>query len=87
MYEIFFTEDAETLLAKLDKVVAQRILKKLRWLAENFDAITPESLTAQLQGFYKLRVGDYRVLYWVEAKNRQIIIHLIGHRRTIYKQK
>ena len=58
-----FTSNAEADLARLDVPVVQRVLKRLRWLAENFEAITPEALTGQWQGVFKLRVGDYRVLY------------------------
>lgn len=62
MYRVEFTAGAETDLARLDKPIAQRVLKRLRWLAENFELITPETLTGQWQGVFKLRVGDYRVL-------------------------
>ena len=63
MYEVEFTADAEAYLDRLSKSVAQRILKKIRWLAENFEVITPEPLTGEWKGLFKLRVGDYRVLY------------------------
>ena len=88
MYEVEFTPEAETDLARLSKTVTQRILKKLRWLAENFEAITPEPLTGQWKGLFKLRVGDYRVLYtFNEVKRRVIIVHLVKHRREVYKAK
>ena len=45
MYEVEFTSEAEADLDRLSKSVAQRILKKIRWLAENFEVITPEPLT------------------------------------------
>jgi len=35
MYEVEFTPDAETDLARLDVPVAQRVRKRLHWLAEN----------------------------------------------------
>jgi mRNA interferase RelE/StbE len=41
-----------------------------------------EPLRHQLKGFWKLRVGDYRVIYRVE--NRIAWIVAIGHRRTVY---
>ncbi|MCS7016815.1 MAG: type II toxin-antitoxin system RelE/ParE family toxin [Gemmatales bacterium] len=71
MFQVEFTSGAETDLARLDKPVAQRVLRKLRWLAENFEAITPETLTGQWQGIFKLRVGDYRVLYTCIGKSRR----------------
>lgn len=63
MYAVEFTLEAEDDLSRLSKAVAQRILKKIRWLAENFAAVTPEPLTGSFKGLYKLRIGDYRVLY------------------------
>jgi mRNA interferase RelE/StbE len=63
MFQVEFTAAAESDLARLDKSMAQRVLKKIRWLAENFEVITPEVLTGPWQGVFKLRVSDYRVLY------------------------
>jgi len=82
---VVFTSQAEENLAKLDKQIAQRILKKIRWLVENVGTITPEPLTGQFQGVYKLRVGDYRVLYTLEDEQNLIVIRLIKHRREVYK--
>ncbi|MCA9917618.1 MAG: type II toxin-antitoxin system RelE/ParE family toxin [Anaerolineales bacterium] len=85
MPPVVFTSQAEENLAKLDKQIAQRILKKIRWLVENVGTITPEPLTGQFQGVYKLRVGDYRVLYTLEDEQDLIVIRLIKHRREVYK--
>lgn len=87
MYHVKFSPDAETDLADLSKSIAQRILKKIRWLAENFDVITPEPLTGQWKGFFKLRVGDYRILYTFNTIAQTITIHIIKHRREVYKTK
>ena len=35
---------------------------------------------------FKLRVGDYRVLYEFEVKQGRIYLHYVGHRRDIYKR-
>jgi mRNA interferase RelE/StbE len=82
---VVFISQSEENLAKLDKQIAQRILKKIRWLAENLETLTPEPLTGQFQGVYKLRVGDYRVLYTLEDDQNLIVIRLIKHRREVYK--
>jgi mRNA-degrading endonuclease RelE of RelBE toxin-antitoxin system len=47
MFQVEFTVAAQNDLARLDKPIAQRVLKKLHWLAENFEAVTPEALTGQ----------------------------------------
>lgn len=72
-------------LRRLDKPVAQRIVQRINWLAENFGDIRRERLTGDLADFYKLRVGAYRVLYQVIEEERLIMIHQIGHRRDIYR--
>ena len=87
MYEITLTEDAENDLTRLPKQIAQRIFKKLRWLAEHFNIVLPDSLTGQLQGFYKLRVGDYRVIYDFDDDEKIITVYVIKHRRDVYKMK
>lgn len=88
MYEVEFTSEAEDDLAGLSKSIAQQVLKKLRWLAENFEIITPEPLTGQWQGLFKLRTGDYRVLYTFSSAERNVIIvHLVKHRREVYRLK
>ena len=85
MYQVVFTPDAEADLARLDTPVAQRVLKKLRWLAQNLDVITPEGLTGQWQGVFKLRVGDYRVLYTFDRTQQKVVVHFVRHRREVYK--
>lgn len=87
MYEVNFTSEAEDDLARLSKPIAQQVFKKVRWLAENFEQVTPEPLTGQWQGFFKLRVGDYRVVYTFSQAERRIIVHLVKHRREVYKMK
>lgn len=88
IYQIEFTEAAASDLTKIDKPVAQRILKKIQWLSKNLDNINPEPLTGDLQGTYKLRVGDYRVVYTFErGKLKVFLIHMIDHRREIYKPR
>ena len=85
MYHVEFTPTAAEDLARLNKPIAQRILSKIRWLAENFPALTPKPLTGQWAGVYKLRVGDYRVLYTFDNTETSITVHFVRHRRKVYK--
>lgn len=85
MYHVEFTPSAEVDLFSLDRAIAQRVLKKLRWLAENINLIKPESLTGHWKGMFKLRLGSYRILYTVKQDEKKIIVHLVRHRREVYK--
>ncbi|WP_041334214.1 type II toxin-antitoxin system RelE family toxin [Roseiflexus sp. RS-1] len=87
MAQVEFTESAQSDLARLDKPIAQRVLKKLRWLAENLEVVTPEALIGQWQGVFKLRVGDYRVLYTSDLEKQKIIVRFVRHRREVYKSR
>lgn len=60
-----FGIEAITDLEQLNRVIAQRILDKIKWLAENFNNITPQVLTDDRKGFFKLKVGVYRVIYTI----------------------
>ena len=83
-YKIELRPEAIHDLESLDTSVVDRILKKLNWLKENFEIITPVPLKGELKGLFKLRVGDYRILYTHNKKQKLISVHLIGHRRDIY---
>ena len=82
MAKIEWNEDAIKDLAKLDKPVAERILKKIDWLSNNFEKIIPEPLIGQFKGTFKLRIGDWRVVYTIQGQI--LVIQFIGHRRDIY---
>ena len=85
MYRIRILDPATRELARLDKPVARRILKRICWLSTNLDSIKPEALAGDLTGLYKLRVGDYRVVFEIVHAEQCILIHAIGHRREIYR--
>jgi mRNA interferase RelE/StbE len=38
-----------------------------------------------LSGLYKLRAGDWRIIYEAEHADKVIFVHRIGHRREIYR--
>ncbi|MCI5224769.1 MAG: type II toxin-antitoxin system RelE/ParE family toxin [Candidatus Electrothrix sp. AR4] len=87
MHQVDFTPTAANDLKRLNKPVAQRVFSKIRWLSENFSSLSPVSLTGQWSGVYKLRVGDYRVLYTFSKEKESITIHFVRHRREVYKMK
>jgi mRNA interferase RelE/StbE len=87
MFRAEITGDAERALEQLDKQVAERLRKCLKWLEENFERITPEPLSGTLRDLYKFRVGDYRVLYEILREDEVLLIHRVRHRREVYNEK
>ncbi len=87
MYRVRILDAAARELARLDKTVGRRIVERIRWLAANLDTLRPEPLTGELSALYKLRVGRYRVLYEILHEERTVVIHVIGHRRDVYRRR
>lgn len=87
IYDIRLLESAVRDLAQLDRAVARRILNRLEWFSAHLAELKPEPLTGDLMGFYKLRVGDYRVIYTLLESEYLLVVHAIGHRREIYRQR
>jgi mRNA interferase RelE/StbE len=75
-------------LEKLDKPIAARILRFLRERVEKLD--DPRQIGARLQGtlsgFWKYRVGDYRLICSLENERLVVLVLRIGHRKEVYKQ-
>jgi len=84
-YTVQYDAQAVAELKKLPPKLGKRIIKKINWLAENFEQVNLFPLSGNLSGFHKLRVGDYRVIYSLDQNSKTIIIEKVGHRREIYK--
>lgn len=83
---IEFHPEAKKNLIKLDRPTRRRIIAKLEWLLEHFEEISPEVLTAEFKNFYKLRTGDWRIVYKINWSNQIIIVCYINKRDKIYKR-
>ena len=84
MYQVTFVPRVERDLKQLDRFIRLRILRKIEWLAENLESLSPKALAGQWRGMYKLRVGDYRVIYTLDPTDELLIVHAVGHRSEIY---
>lgn len=84
-YEVVLLHSAEQDVAKLDRAIAERIFAKIAWMARNFDNLAPEAHSGELRGLFKLRVGNYRVVYSVASAERLIVIHAVSHRKDVYQ--
>lgn len=82
MYVVILAKTVEKQLDKLPNDVAARILKKLTTLELN----PRSSDTKKLKGCnaYRVRVGDYRVIYEIHDRQLLVIVIQVGHRRDIY---
>jgi mRNA interferase RelE/StbE len=78
-----YTKEFETLFQRLPPHVRTRILAKIRELGRRLTDFSHERL--QGRGEFKLRVGDYRVIYEFDASLNEIYLITVGHRREVYR--
>jgi mRNA interferase RelE/StbE len=88
-YRVEVSSRADSQLAKLDPIIGANIERKIIWLAENASAIVHRRLVGMpddLAGLCKLRVSDWRILYWVYHSEQIIRIYRIQHRSEVYRK-
>lgn len=81
MFKLEWKESAIKDTKKLEKNISFRIYKKVNELKNGFQLQDIKRLKGSDE--FRLRVGDYRILFSVEGN--VIIIWKVGHRRNIYK--
>ena len=82
-YKVIFTKSVKKDFRKISKVDVSKILNEIAFLAKN-----PRSFkTKKLKGekLYRLRVGNYRVIYDIKDNLMLIFVVKLGHRSDIYR--
>ena len=82
--KILFVKSAEKEILNLNKTLGQRIFQKIGLLAN--DPYGQNSQKLEGNKGYRIRIGDYRVVYAIDKENKTILIIKIGHRREIYRK-
>lgn len=83
-YSIIITKQAKRDIDTLETPVRQRLGKKLQETTNLKDLRTvAKKLQGSLGGDYRLRVGDYRVLF--DLHDQTLVILRVQHRKDVYK--
>jgi mRNA interferase RelE/StbE len=82
-YSIFIEKSAQKDLAKIPRKDQNRIIKSIEELSRNPRPAQSKKLTGR--DAWRIRVGDYRVIYEIYDIRLLILIVVIGHRKDIYK--
>lgn len=84
MYKVDVGPKAGKFIRKQDKPIQQQIIRKLRELEKD---PRPHDCK-QLQGktdLYRVRTGDYRIIYTIKDNQLLVLVVQIGHRRDVYR--
>ena len=83
MFNISYSNRSKKFLNKADKVLVNRLIEKIEKLREN--PIIHDTKTVEgSKGLFRVRVGDYRILYEVDYRNNLIGIIKIDKRPRVY---
>jgi mRNA interferase RelE/StbE len=87
-YRVEVGPKARAQLSELDATVGAAVERRIIWLAQNAAVMIHRRLVGMpedLAGLCKLRVGDWRILYWVYQKEEIVRIYRIQHRSEVYR--
>ena len=82
-YEVTLKRSAEDELEVLRGSLFERIKRKLLSLESNPRPVGVQKLHGQ--HIYRVRVGDYRILYVIDDASKRVEITDIAHRREVYR--
>jgi mRNA interferase RelE/StbE len=83
-YSVTFARSARKELEKLHPSIARRIIHRIEALA----TIPRSSGAIKLQGhknLWRIRIGDYRVIYSIDDAARNIDVAVVRHRSDVYR--
>ena len=85
MYKVELAREAEKFIRNQNKPLQAKLVAVLRKLAENPRPAKATKLKG-LDELYRVRVGNYRIVYTIEDQKLLILIVRIAHRKDVYKR-
>lgn len=85
-FKIYWKGSSEHDLKRIDKQYITKILNIIESLADNPYPVKSRKLQGS-ESSYRIRIGDYRVIYQIDTKKKVIIIYHIRHRKEVYKRQ
>jgi mRNA interferase RelE/StbE len=82
-FRVEVRHSAEKELGRLSAQAQQRIAVGLLGLTEQ--PLPPNVKKLKGSDGYRIRIGDYRVLYTIDTEKREVSVFAIGHRKDVYR--
>ncbi|PKN52322.1 MAG: type II toxin-antitoxin system mRNA interferase toxin, RelE/StbE family [Deltaproteobacteria bacterium HGW-Deltaproteobacteria-13] len=82
-YKIYFRESVEKDFRLIPKKDLQKILLRIKALAKDPRPPGHEKLTGQER--YRVRQGQYRIIYSIQDKELTVWVVKVGHRKDVYR--
>ena len=85
LFKINWKSSSERDLRKIDKKYIPRIVDAIESLANNPFPSQSKKLKDSESSF-RLRIGDYRIIYQVDSEKKEIIVYHLRHRKDAYRR-
>ncbi len=83
-YEIIVSKTAEKALLKIPKKDQVKVISAISELATHPFSARCKKVQGE-ENTFRIRIGDYRVIYEIEGRKLLVLVLKIGHRKEIYK--
>ncbi len=83
-YRVLWNRKALESLKELDKPLRKRIFDKVNDYVSKDPVNIGKPLKGEMSGFWRYRLGDYRIIYTVDLEKQIVTVLEAGHRKDIY---
>jgi len=83
VYEVLLERRAERDLKKVSQETFYRIIPKIKALSENPKPAGCRKITGS-KNDWRIRIGDYRIIYEIDEKEKAVKVMRVRHRREVY---
>lgn len=85
MFDVGYSNQAKRFLNKADKILLKRLINKIETLKEKPVIHDTKTVEGSEEKLFRVRIGDYRILYEIDYKGNKIGIVKIDKRPRVYQ--
>lgn len=86
-FQVVIAPEARRNLKSLHGTILRRIADAIDALADNPRPSGAVKLAGEADNLWRIRVGDYRIVYQIQDERLVVLILRVGHRRDVYKRR
>ena len=84
-YTVQLAPAAKRQLRKLDRSIQERVVRRLEKLEKDPRPSGVEKMEGD-ESTYRIRMGEYRIVYEIQNKVLVVLVLKVGHRREVYRR-
>jgi mRNA interferase RelE/StbE len=85
-FEIYLSKETKAFLIKANKELFERVITRIRALALDPNPLDAKRVIGRKEKVFRVRIGDYRILYVVNRDKKSILIVTIDKRSKVYQK-